>query len=402
MAPGACIGLRARTGDGVGGFVYVGGMTFDGLRELALVVPVALVVLVGGEAEACPGGGDPCAYADFWDSLAPINAGKIPADGVLVLQGAHHQGADADWLTKIDLTVTKDGQAVAGAFEATSLYGLLVWRPEAPWEPGASYTLGGELVNPDAETSYCGPLTIPLMGDLVIDAAPGAAIAAVEWSGAASTESVPQVTLANLVCCPGATPTLQYGGCGTDYVQFDPMTCAPTEAHGYLGVTITGQPAATGSVAAQVIYTLKVDGNVHSTAQTPDFMVYGDVPFCAVIEAEDLGSGAVTTSAEQCFGQDVIAELGPLALDPAAQLDCALEQCAVVNDAWDPMQCAPYDPEPQPTGSDSMSAGGSETEQSGSPEDGGEKGCACDVGPGGEAGLLGLLGLLGLVRRRRR
>jgi MYXO-CTERM domain-containing protein len=370
-------------------------MVSDNLQALALAFPIVITALVPNDAEACAY--DPCTGQDFWHDIAAINAAKIPADGVLVLQGAHQGGVDADWLAMIELTVTKDGQPVAGALEATSMHGLLIWRPSAPWVPGATYQMSGELTNPDGGDYACAAATIPFAADLLIDAEPGAALGPVEFSATANTQSSPVVTLGTLVCCPGATPSESYGGCGGTYVNWDETACAPTSTHGYLTVEITGQPAAAGPVTSQVIYTLKVDGATHSVSQTPSFSVYGDKAFCAVVEAQELASGKVTMSEEQCFGEDMADVLGVHPQDPSKTLACSLQQCEIVNGVWDPMNCTPYDPENVPTTSDTMSSSDAD---SGVSEDG-EKGCACQSAPANDAGLLALVAIVGLTRRRR-
>ena len=383
------------------------------IPEVRNVLALAFPILVAAPAvaEACPGPGyDPCAGFDFWVALAPVNAAKIPADGVLVLQGAHQGGADADWLEKIEFAVTKDGQPIAGALEATSQHGVLIWRPAAPWEPGANYHMSSNVVNPDFGGEYCAEMMIPFEASLMIDAAKGAALAPVEFTGTPQIQSFPEVTLATLACCEGAAPMEGYVGCGGTQVYWDEETCAPTVSHGYLAVDITGEAAAPGAVAGQIAYTLKVDGNVHSSGLQPAFTVYGDAPFCAVIEAEDLGSGAITLSAEQCFGADDTEVLGvhPLAIPDT--LDCPLQQCAAANNTWDLTMCTPFDgaaPTTSETESDAGDSAASSEATDGQDTGAGDlvdKGCACDAGVAGDAGalaLVGLVGLVGLARRRR-
>ena len=374
-------------------------MVSDKLAALALAFPILAAAATPGVAQACPGYYDPCESYSFWQDLTTVNAAKIPSDGVLVLQG-NHRGDDAESLPTIELTVTKDGQPIAGALEATSMHGVLVWRPAEAWEAGATYALAGTVNNPP-EVGTCAPLVVPVVGDtLNIDVAPGAALGTVEFSGETMVQSDPQVSLATLACCEGATPSMGYGGCGGDIVYWDPLECAPTQAHGYLTVQIDGQPAAVGPAGGQIVYTLKVDGNVHSTGLLPQFSVFGDAPFCAVIEATDLASGAVDAGQKHCFGEAVAGQLGPQVLDPKEKLQCALEQCATDTGLWDPMMCMPFEPD-APTSSDSDGAsGGSGSDTAGEGE--GDEGCNCDAGPGGDAGLLVLIGVVGLTRRRRR
>lgn len=390
-------------------------MIHEKLQALALASPILVAALAPDTAEACPYNG--CKNFDFWTDLAPVNAAKIPTDGVLVLQGTHEGGADQDWLEKIDLSVTKDGQPIAGALEATSQHGVLIWRPAAPWEPGTTLQMTGKVNNQEFDDYYnCADMEIPFASDLVIDSEPGAPLGEVELTGVVEHESLPEVTLETLACCPGADPNQGYANCdGSENIYWNDDTCAPTMARGYLDVALTGTPATTGPAAQQVVYRLKVDGAVHSAGLTPDFHVRDDAPVCAVVEAEDLASGAVTVGAEQCFGQDLAAVLGPQPLDPTEKLDCPLQQCEVVMGSWDLTQCTPFETEPSPTTSDTTSdsttAGEPETgstgvtasgepPDSGEPQDG-EKGCACAVVPDSGAGLLALVGVLGLARRRR-
>jgi len=74
-----------------------------------------VAIATPGEAQADAAGCyEPCYNIDAWQDLAPVNAMKIPSDGVLVLQG-NHTGDDAASLPSIELLVTKDGQPLAGA-----------------------------------------------------------------------------------------------------------------------------------------------------------------------------------------------------------------------------------------------------------------------------------------------
>jgi MYXO-CTERM domain-containing protein len=375
-------------------------MHLDPLAALALAFPILAAAAAPGVAQACPGYYGPCQGYEFWQDLATLNATKIPSDGVLMLQGTH-QGDDAASLPTIELTVTKDGQPLAGALEATSIHGVLVWRPAGDWEAGATYALAGTVTNVP-NNDGCGPPMIVIEDTLTIDVAPGAAIGAVDFVGESVVQSYPQASLSTLACCEGATPSVGYSGCGGPDVYWDPAECAPTQAHGYLTVQITGEPAAAGPVAVQIEYSLMVNGNLHSISSVPQFSVTSDAPFCALIEAKDLASGVVTMGQKHCFGDAVVDQLGPQVLDPTQTLQCALVQCMTASSTgtWDPMMCTPYDPDMPPTTSASDSGGGEGSETAGAGE--GDKGCGCDAGPGGDAGLLALIGVVGLARRRRR
>ncbi len=385
-------------------------MDYDKLAALALAFPILVATTTPGVARADAAGCYyPCDGLEFWEDLAPVNAAKIPSDGVLVLQG-NHQGDDAASLPSIEMTVTKDGQPLAGALEATSLHGVLVWRPIDPWEAGAVYALNGMVTNTSGD-EFCGPPMIAIADELTIDAGPGAALGTVDFTGQSQVQVSPQVSLDTLACCDGATPGLDYGGCSGGGVYWDPEECTPTQAHGYLTVGMTGEPATTGAAAAQVVYTLKVDGNTHSSGLAPQFSVIKDTPFCAVIEAKDLASGAVTEGQKHCFGEAMAEMLGPQVLDPSEKLQCALENCAPDGNNWDPMMCTPLEPS-QPTTSDSdgsasdsgdsSSGSGSDSDSDTAGEGETDKGCSCDAGPTGDAGLLALVGVLGLARRTRR
>jgi len=369
------------------------------LAALALAFPILAAAAAPGVAQACPGYYGPCDGYEFWQDLAAVNATKIPSDGVLVLQGTH-QGDDAASLPTIELTVTKDGQPLAGALEVTSIHGVLVWRPTEAWEAGATYALAGAVNNPPSGDT-CAPLMVVIEDTVNIDVAPGAAIGPVDFVGEGMLQTDPKVSLSTLACCEGATPSMGYAGCGGEQVYWDPAQCAPTQGHGYLTVQITGEPAAPGPVAAQIEYTLMVNGNEYRTSQAPQFSFTADVPFCAVMEAKDLGSGAVTMGQKQCFGDAIADQLGPQVLDPSKTLKCALEQCSTGIVQWDPMMCVPYEPDTPPTTSDSDDGSGSSGADTAGGDEG-DKGCGCDTGPGGDAGLLALIGVVGLTRRRRR
>lgn len=378
-------------------------MLSDPLRTLALGLPLVAATLTADTAAAgCPDN-DACGGYDFWADLTPVNAARIPADGVLVLQGTHHGGDDADWLAAIDLVVTLDGQPIAGALATTSQHGVLTWRPDAPWEPGATYQLQGTLTNPDDLDTYCGSATIDLAADIVIDAGPGGPIEPPAFTGTVTVQTIPEATLETLACCSGITLSQVLDECGRPHINGDPGgQCAPTTARGYIDVGFTVEPAATGPLADQIAYTLKIDGSIYSQVLTLPSGVFADAPFCAVIEAQDLASGAVTISAEQCFGQDIADQLGLVHLDPHQALACHPEQCEVVDDAWDPDQCTPYDSDGAPTSSDTNTDTTTDTtDDTAEADPADDTGCACATTPSGRPPALALLALLALLRRRR-
>ncbi len=346
---------------------------------LSFPIPVADV--------GCPGYYyDPCEALEFWSTLAPVNAQQIPSDGVLVLQGARHGGWGDSAIAKVEIAVTLADQPVAGALELSPLPGVLVWRPEAAWVPGATYKLTGSVTNntsPDG--TVCADAKVPIASEVVISADPGAPLGKPGLTGVPTVTVDPIISLATLACCAGASPTANgSGSCGGSYVNFDPAVCAPIKGTGRIAVEFTGTPAAEGPAAQQIVYTQRIAGTVPVSTLDPSFSVISDAPFCAAIEALDLASGAITTSASLCFGDAVVDQLGPQSLAVPETLTCALQKCSELEGTWDPDNCWPIDP-------DSDTAGESD-----------DKGCDCSSGDGpGGAGLLGIVGLLGLARRRR-
>jgi MYXO-CTERM domain-containing protein len=376
--------------------------------SLALAFPLVLAALLPDEAEACPGYTDVCLDVDAWLDLAPRNAEQIPVDGVLVLQGAH---VGDPGIAGIALEVTLDGQPIAGALELTPHPDALVWRPTDPWTAGATYQLAGTVTNPEGSFECAAP-ELPLAADLHIDTVPGAALVAPEFTGETMYSQSSIISFQSLACCEGAPPPTEgYGGCGSTYVGFDPVVCAPTMATGSFNLAVLGQPAADGPAARQIVYTRKVDGVPEGTSLDPgaDFFAL-QTPICVTFEATDLASGTVTSSDEQCFGEDFADQLGPQPIDPPASFTCSLEQCGA-SGSWDPTMCTPFLPVPgdsdTPTSSDttpdsdSDDPGESGESSDTDPGEGGKDGaCACTADPTPPPALL-VLGLLALPRRRR-
>lgn len=353
-----------------------------------------------------------CETGEFWFSFAAVNAAKIPTDGVLVLQGAYQGGWDDSALAGVEVAVTLDGQPIAGALERSSAFGVLVWRPQDPWQPGATYQVHAAATQTVPTGYYCAPAELPWDGEAVIDVAPAGQLVAAELTGTPTVQVQPLVTLATLACCEGSAPSLYDGPCGT-YLNWDTEMCAPLVAQGRLVVDFKATPPVDGPAAQQLAYTLtRVGGN--SVSQLfGEFTVSDDEPFCVDFEVEDLASGTVVASPQQCFGDDVADQLGPKDLAVPGTLTCALQQCVPTADGWDLEKCTPLDPEETPTTSDALTdasgeSGGGESDASSGPDsdsgggETGEKGCACATGVGGDAGLVVVLGAVGLARRRRR
>lgn len=370
-----------------------------------LVLP--LFAALAPDPATCPGYGEPCFNQSGWSAVTPLNADKIPTDGVLLLQTSSVGAPDP---ATIELTVTLDGQPIAGAVEGTSAFGVLAWRPSEPWAAGATHHVSASIPGIEViEFNYydCPEVTIDLDLDIFIDEGPSEALVEPALDVAEQAHIDPIVSLDSLACCVDAQPPTQgLGGCGAGYyTYFDPMQCAPTKGHGYLDLTAMAGPAAGGATAKLVSYQLFADGGAASNPSfVPSFTLVRDAPTCVSVVATNLATGATSKTKEQCFGAAIADQLGAQELDPAEALNCPLETCTVVGDTWDPNACVPF-----PSGETGSGSGGSETGTDAATATAGETdgdgkldGCACDARGAGPPGLgLSVLALLAARRRRR-
>ncbi len=367
-----------------------------------LVLP--LFAALTPEPADCPGYGEPCFNQVGFSSVTPLNADKIPTDGVLLLQTSSVGGPDP---ATLELTVTLDGQPIAGAVEATSAFGVLAWRPSEPWAAGATHHLSASIPGIDSSGFYyydCPAIMIDLDLDILIDEGPSEALVEPTLDVADKVHVDPVVSLDSLACCvDGSPPTQGIGGCGAGYyTYFDPMQCAPTQGHGYLDLSAMAGPAAGGATAKLISYQLFADGVAASNPTfAPNFVLTRDAPTCVSVVATNLATGSTAKTTEQCFGADVSDQLGPQELDPAETLTCPLETCMVTGDTWDPNTCVPFpggeSGSGSETGTDAATATAGETDG-----DGKVDGCACDARGAAPPGLaLAVLALLGARRRRR-
>jgi len=375
--------------------------------SLTLAFPIVAGALAPDSAEACPYVYD-CESVPSWSTLTLRNAAKIPIDGVLVLEGTRY--GEGDPLANLTIEVTKDGQPIAGAFETTPHRHALVWRPTEPWEPGASYYVDGTISNPGANL-YCAVEEDIFGGDIFVDTVPAGALAVPEFTGTAYQFQALELELGSIACCVGAQPPeLVPDYCGGYYMNFDPGTCGPTKSFGSFSLDLISAPVADEPTSLEVLYVVKFDGEVRSTSFTPSATIYPITePACVTLEALDLGTGTMTVSAEQCFGQEFADELGPQDLVP--ELGCPLEQCAVMDKTWDKTMCTPFGPgsdSDTPTSSDSDASGSDASDasdaSSGSdtdPDLDDEKGCACNETDAPPALLLAAPLLLAGRRRRK-
>ncbi|WAS98882.1 hypothetical protein [Nannocystis punicea] len=375
-------------------------------------------VLLPGEAEACSPA--ECAYVDAWQSLQPINAQAIPIDGVLLLRGAQSgDSPEEEWLDKIELTVTLDGQPIAGAVEAAGIRDVLLWRPAAPLEPG-EYQAVGSLDNPayDFPFDYCS-VDLTLDFGFTVVAEPSAPLVPPLVESSTMVIVRETETLTSLVCCEGAVPysySFDCGG-GGEYVGWEDGFCAAHQGFGSLRVEVTVDTKLPPATSAMVKRELIIDGESQS-AELLDAMAFGDSkPFCTTVLLTNLATGETATSEQTCHGSEpeIMAQLGDVAIDPGDEL---LENCsepaytcevAASGDRWDLNKCAPWAPD-EPTGGDPTEGPGSGGDDTGDgtdgPASGGqdglvEHGCACDSRAPSPFGALLLLGL-GLLRPRRR
>lgn len=357
------------------------------LPNLAQTIPI-FAALHSPTPTSCPYYMDPCAGKNGWLSVSPVDADKIPTDGVLLLQTSSIGAPDP---ATLELTVTLDGQPIAGATEATSAHGVLAWRPAEPWAAGATHHVVGSIPGYDTGVAYaCSATTFDLDFDLFVDAGPSDELAEPTLDVSEMLIVSPIVSLDSLVCCVGAPPPTQgYSGCyGGNYVNWDPMQCTPTQAHGHLAIDAVSSAAATDATGGQVVYELFRDGvSAGAPIFTQSFQVTSEAPVCLTVVAKNLGTGATAKSKEQCVGQDVADKLGAQTLDPSEKLTCRLERCENDGLMWDGSACVPVAPD-----------------TSGELDPDEDKGCACD-GRGTGPPLLALVVPLGLAlgwRRRAR
>ena len=395
-------------------------MAYSRIYTLSCIA-IAAVLAAPNVAEACSP--DPCYFDSVWLSdLAPVNHAAIPSDGVLVLQAT--SGGQQPFATLADflaLTVTRDGEPVAGALEDVGIAGVIVWRPGEPLVEDATYAVTGTFNNPAEAVEFgCGQAAINLDFEFAA-VAPSEQLAAPAVTAEAVVAFVESADLAHLVCCDGAYPAQQ--DCGGEQAYWTDGACAATRGIGYLDLDIAAASPLAPATAGLLATSVKIDGEEVYRGLAPALTIRQNGPVCVVVEQVHLASGETIAASEQCLGQDVSGELGPRDLDPSAALDeqCegTLYACEIAEDypsQWDPEQCSdveppPVDSEGEPTSSsdgDSESSAG----ESGDSEDSGDiietggldddkQGCGCTSTSADPTALLGLFVLAGLARRRR-
>lgn len=389
----------------------------------------SLVAIVPNAAEACSP--DPCWFDYKWlDSIAPVNHAEVPADGVLVLQGVLGGIASLDLAAQLGITVTRDGQPVAGALANAELPGVVVWRPDGPLIAGATYQVSGAFNNSaDPVELGCAEQVLALEFEFTaVDAAEP--LAAPQVAAEAAIKLDPSQSLGDLVCCDGAIPYTYDCAPGPEWGQ---GACAPNKGVGFLQVQVDATSPLAPATAGLLATVVRIDGEEVARGLQPSFSIRLDSPACIVVEQVSLASGETIAAAEQCVGQEFTDQLGLQILDPVAALEgqCSgpLYTCELLDGAWDENDCHDLEDEPPPVESesdsdsegepttsvsesdgessgDSASSGTGEPEPSSDSDDpsGDDKvvGCGCNSTTADPTALLGLLALGAVIRRRRR
>lgn len=126
------------------------------------------------------------------------------------MSAVHEGGADEDeLLDKLALTVTSDGQPIAGALEPTDIRNVLAWRPADPLVPGAVYKVVGQLDNTleDEQYDYCAADILPLDFECIADDGPSAPLAPPDVDAEEKVAVSEGRQLGDLVCCDDASFT---------------------------------------------------------------------------------------------------------------------------------------------------------------------------------------------------
>lgn len=325
----------------------------------------------------------------------------VAADGVLGFHFDFGRGATA--LEFLTVTVRDaEGTEVAGTLTANEAFSLLIWRPDAPWVAGATYTVT-TLLDTDgwAGVLYSAPegscITYPREREITVDAAmlpaPTAALLAVSTE----YERKPREHVDSVVCCDGAMPSMgnsAAGSCPSLEFGYGYGYCAPRFDQGRLrvGYDVDREalpPAVAGNLVVRV---LDAEGKV---LLDPRLWLYAAQ--CLQFESLDLARGDVFVE-ERCLGGDD--ELGDIEIDPSDQLGEYCEGQAYVcevlqHDRWDKEACKTW-----PDGEDYEYV-----EPAQEPAPGGEVrnavgyGCSTHTRPDAAA-LVGLLLALAGWRRR--
>jgi len=311
-------------------------------------------------------------------AVAPTST-AIAVDGVLGFLIADGRAETAFQFFMVTVR-DAEGMTVAGNLELNASYSVIVWRPTAPWVPGASYTVLTEIdgsawaeLEYGSEPDSC-PM-LPTETTVTIDPAALPAPAAPPVIVESRHTIVPDLALDALVCCNGAYPHISGGpgSCTRPYLQ-DYRSCASRRSVGSLRIDHTldleGLPlAAAGNLASRIVDARNQPWFGGTSLLAPE---------CLRLEILDIARGQVFVD-ERCFGDDIAEQLGTIAADPSPELAEMCEDhayvCEVEDRKWDATRCKSW------------------------PEDSELEGCGC--ASGARLPIVWLGGLL-LLRRRRR
>ena len=404
-----------------------------------LLLPAAvagIVAMQSAEASACSP--DPCANSDRWYAFSAAHS-AVATDGVLVfhvLRG--HGGAlsDEEALQYVTLEVTDaDGIAVPGQLELVEGMDLIVFRPDQALTPGAELTVAASIDNDsiDAENS-CGSEP-PEPSLFAVGPDPLPELSLLDLQVEQTHEVVPSFAFDTLVCCDGAYPSLDFGGCFSDAIWWPEGFCTAHAGTGQVRAELPLPGDLDPAWAANLVVRLVGADRASASLATNEgtLVLAAAEPFEAHYEIVDLARQESLAADPATFGEDVIDQLGEQAIDVTATLTAECAQPAYTceldpaGQAWDPEACEPWEPEGETEGgSDSDTEGGSDSDTEGgsdSDTDGGsdsdptgdtaagldddEGGCACTADSqrsrgGALLSLLALSGLASLRRRRRR
>lgn len=372
------------------------------MRPLPILLAGLCVAFAPGLAEACSL--DYCATVPRWESLELRSISPVPQDGAFVFLGpAGDHDCLADLEPHIAVDVRLGGAQVDGVTELLEdLSGLIVWRPDAPLEPGATYALHVEIDNDAiAYEPDCGPGR--LQADFTVETAAAAEAEppAPTLDGEMTMHTGAIGGLGTLACCPGVAAGFETtDSCGGQSIVWSPEGengCTYIHERTSMYMDFVGVHAPAPALVGQYIYELRFDGELRHRSLEPNPYIrwFRGQPVCATLEALHLGSGARLASKPLCFGQDVAAEFGVRTIDVAAALACVPQVCAVVDDHTDPTDCVAYDPANPPSLPEAPMAAPGPICPAPVIEDGCD--CAQAPAPGPWALLLGLW----LARRRR-
>lgn len=409
---------------------------------------LALVLLAPRPAAACCAD-SPCPATNRWRSLTLRTEGPLPRDGVLVFSGATGNDlCSAALAPLVTIDVTRGDQPIPGALELADGRGdTFVWRPDAPWEPGAHHVhleIDNDAIAPPPDPSPEDP------GGCPTDC-PDVPLVVLDADFAVGPEFSPPIpplpspllaleltrfrsAITDITCCPGVLPSLSC--CGSCSVVWEGAGCVELHEQGRMTIAVPPHPLPP-ELAAQLVYELRGDGLVLDRRLDPEGLAEFASrlsPACVQVSALHLGNGQTLASETVCPPAPLVQQLGVHPVDVLAELACdAPVLCGQPNGTWDPDACVAFDPlapppppspDPDPisdapcppaqgpwlspeTDDDPTTSAATDAASSGTadPASAGDEvlvdhGCACTHGPAKPPALLLLLAPL-LLRRRR-